>query len=319
MFNNARIFLLSFLSVFFSNCKKDPPIILPNECANFSYTSANVQNWPGNDTNYYVPCFNPNNSNEIIYGKGIISGKTSYIVKRNLLTKSETNIVSNWLRKPDWSRKDWIVFNHSDNQVWKVKSNGDSLTLLTKDMLGGHNAVWSPDGNRIAFIREGNAKYYTIIADMDGNHLDTLPYFSFYLSKWSSNGLFIAALSNDYVNVNYFDVSSRKLFTPTNNFLNDHATNLVFSDAIAWTPDSQYLIWANQQGIYKTNIITNVTQKIKAACDAKYYTSLSVSPDGNKMIAARVDQRFDGKNLYIKTGLSLMNIDGTNENMIETR
>ncbi len=324
MSEKKKILFYIFLIVAVASCvKKTIPVPVDSDCANFSYAGGgisagtNLVNWPGIDTTYNTPCFNPNNSNEIIYVQGVVSSGSTYIVKRNLTTKSETNIVAGVWRKPDWSSKDWIVFNHADNQVWKIKSNGDSLTLLTSDMLGGHNPVWSPDGNKISFIKEISSKRYNMVVDPIGNPLDTIPYFAFYLTKWSQNGLYLAALSLDHTNVTYANVNTHQIFQPTNN---TNSTNTVFLDGITWTPDSQFLIWCSAQGIFKTNIATKETVKIKNACDSKYYTAISVSPDGKKIIANRIDQKFvSAETIYIKSGLSLMNIDGSNEVNIETR
>ncbi len=148
-------FSVLLICLFFLSCKKDPPISPPvgnnTDCLNLSWTNiSGIINWPGIDTVYNTPRFNPANANEIVYVKGITSANKSYVAKRNLNTGQETQIISDVWSKPDWSVKDWIVFNHADNQVWKIKSNGDSLTLLTTNMQEGFDALWSPDGNKIA-------------------------------------------------------------------------------------------------------------------------------------------------------------------------
>ena len=53
---------------------------------------------------------------------------------------------------PDWSPQgDWIVFE-SSGQIYKIKTNGDSLTQLT---FSGENFFpeWSPDGSKIVYDR----------------------------------------------------------------------------------------------------------------------------------------------------------------------
>lgn len=47
---------------------------------------------------------------------------------------------------------------------------------------------------------------------------------------------------------------------------------------------------------------------LKTSCDGRGYTSLSVSPDGKKIIAQRID---------VESGLCLMDIDGKNEVIIK--
>ncbi|MHB8260871.1 MAG: TolB family protein [Bacteroidia bacterium] len=316
-----RYSIIIFIFFIFS-CRKDPPIPTignNSECLNLYWTNlSGIINWPGVDTVYNTPRFNPNNSNEIVYVQGITSANKSYLVKRNLGTGQETQIISNIWQMPDWSIKDWIVFNHADNQVWKIKSNGDSLTLITKNMQGGFYAIWSPDGNKIAYNTAGTPPY-TLITDAKGNYLDSLPYFLSYLTRWSEDSLNICGLpkGNDFVDVAYQNVFTHQGYQPTNNVLDANASNMIYINAIDWTPDSKSLIWANPHGIYQTNITTKQTIKIKDACNSKYYTSLSISPDGKKIIAQRYDQKLENNYLYIKSGLSLIDIDGKNEAIIK--
>src|ERR1700752_1826249 len=131
--------ILFFALVAFASCKKDPPVSSTStpsqnetDCLNFQTTSTAVTiDWPHIDTVYNTPRFNPSNPNEIVYVQGITRTNKTYLVKRNLITGRETQIISDVWQRPDWSVKDWIVFNHADNQVWKIKSNGDSLQQLT--------------------------------------------------------------------------------------------------------------------------------------------------------------------------------------------
>ena len=74
-----------------------------------------------------------------------------------LLTKGGCN--------PDWSPDSkWLVFSGGEivlvtgkgyklkeENIYKIEIDGKNLQLLAKD---GHNPKWSPDGKRIAFIRE---------------------------------------------------------------------------------------------------------------------------------------------------------------------
>ncbi len=318
-----KIFI-SFICLLFLSCKKDPPIPNPNntstdtDCLNLTWHNlSGMINWPGIDTVFNTPRFNPNNSNEIIYVQGNNTDNKIYLVKRNLNNGQETYIVTDVWQMPDWSVKDWIVFNHADNQVWKIKSNGDSLTLLTSNMQGGFYAIWSPDGNKIAFNPAG-IRNNTIICDGTGNYLDSLPYFISYLTQWSKDGINICGLSKNNLNVVYQNIYTHQEYQLTNNvFDNTNSGNYIYGDAIAWTPNGNYIIWANPHGIYQTNITTKETIKIKNACNSKYYTSLSVSPDGTKIIAQRFDQKIENNYLYTKTGLSLIDIDGKNEVIIK--
>jgi hypothetical protein len=299
-----------------ASCKKDQPVpieIDQIDCANFSYTSASFANWPGVDVTYNTPVFNPSNSNEILFVKGVTSSGISTIVKRNLINNSEVNIVNSVMDKPDWSIKDWIIFNHGDNKISKIKSNGDSLQLLTLDNSQEFNPIWKPNGSQYVYATQTFSSSLNIIAQANGQHLDTVSYFSFYLQDWFLDGSNIIGLSLDHLNVLSYNTNSKLTTTITNNTLDAHSTNLIYIRGCSLTPDFKFVIWSNNSGIYKTNINTKETIKIKAACDSKYYPSISVSPDGQKIIAARVDQNFEHDTIFIKTGLSLIEINSGKE------
>ncbi len=53
----------------------------------------------------------------------------------------------------------WVAFNIYP-QIYKIKTNGDSLTQLTRGE-GSFNPRWSPDGRRIGF--GGNAPYVNVV------------------------------------------------------------------------------------------------------------------------------------------------------------
>lgn len=59
--------------------------------------------------------------------------------------------------KPDWSPEDAIAFTahrHSPDPpaVWVVPTSGGAVEVLVR----GYDATWSPDGARIAFVRDGD-------------------------------------------------------------------------------------------------------------------------------------------------------------------
>jgi Tol biopolymer transport system component len=94
----------------------------------------------------------------------------------------------------------WIVF--SDQRIWKIKVNGDSLTFLAADEEGGGIYYlfpdWSPDGKKIAFEIDGGPERGIYLMDPDGKNRQWLT-FSFtggdpawspdgnkiYFSKWT--------------------------------------------------------------------------------------------------------------------------------------
>ncbi len=64
----------------------------------------------------------------------------------------------------------WIAF--SDQRIWKIKLNGDSLSFLAADKAGSYYCFpdWSPDGKKIVFDSDDGSKGIGIM-DPDGKNL----------------------------------------------------------------------------------------------------------------------------------------------------
>jgi Tol biopolymer transport system component len=301
-------FSILLICLLFVSCKRDVSVPVTNKAGNANQPCVDTLKIPPfNDTSYHFARFNPNNSNEIIYVQALQSQNLTRLIKKNLSTGAETFIINDIWDMPDWSVKDWIVFNHADNQVWKIKSNGDSLTLLTTNMQGGFYAIWSPDGSKIAYNTAWPV--YTSICNENGNALDSLPYHVNYLAQWSKDGMYIGGLANegDNANIAYQNAFTKVAYKPTNNVANATASNRI-TCYVSWTPDSQNIIWCSWSGLYKTNITTNQTILLKECCNQRFYTSVSVSSDGQKIIA---------ESIGVASGLCLMDIDGKNEVVIK--
>jgi len=293
------------ICLLFFTCKKDPPLTNQTSVQQCNDTT----HYRVGDTLYNNPRFNPNNPNEIIYTQGIQSQQITRLVKRNLLTGHETFIISDVWGRPDWSIKDWIVFNHADNHIWKIKSNGDSLQQLTTHE--GLESIWNKSGTQIEYwFQTGQTAYscYNFITDNNGNIIDTLFYpFLAHFGAWSWDNTKIVSYCYTY-DVGYIDLATKQMTKVTNNPPDNSGQGNNIINDIDWLPNSQNIIWANGEGLFNTDITTKKTTLLKTTCSGRYYTALSVSPDGKKIIAQRLD---------ILSGLCLMDIDGKNEIIIK--
>ncbi|MGB4930852.1 MAG: hypothetical protein WBP43_12825, partial [Chitinophagales bacterium] len=52
------------------------------------------------------------------------------------------------------------------------------------------------------------------------------------------------------------------------------------------------------------------------SCDSRWYNKFSLSADGNKMVAEKVNNTFDGLTIWQTSEIVLMNSDGSGEVII---
>ena len=52
---------------------------------------------------------------------------------------------------PNWSKKNWIIYTGINNQLWKIKNNGDSLIQLTNTNTYNNHAKWNLSGTKYVY------------------------------------------------------------------------------------------------------------------------------------------------------------------------
>lgn len=167
-----------------SSCKKDPsinsdnplyPIIPPNTDCNLDAFKSNNRTehygelYFGTTTppctagpqfrltgkySYKNNCVNPRNKNEFAFLRwenNMQAGDNSDLCVYNMCSNTLKIIANQVAYSLDWSVKDWIIYTGSDRNLWKIKSNGDSLTQLTFTGPYNNNAKWNLDGTKYLY------------------------------------------------------------------------------------------------------------------------------------------------------------------------
>ena len=102
--------------------------------------------------------------------------------------------------------------------------------------------------------------------------------------------------------------------------MNTQVTNSssVFIYGVSWMPDSENLIWAAEEGLFKTNVLNNQTLQLAIGCDSKTFLNPSVSPDGLNIIYEGISRcRIDHYTINVEIGLWIMNVDGSLDYEVE--
>ena len=263
------------------------------------------------DFTFKFPSFSPNNKNKICYVRIDMNTLNYELWTYDLILDEQEKLVDYVWYAPVWGKQNWIVFDRTDNQLWKVKSNGDSLTQLTKS---GTNIYsdWNPDGTEIIFNSDvfppGSS---VLIINSNGDIIfkfdEDFPIVSH--PTWSKDGNKLAYLGPGGLGYVSFPDS-------IHHFLCSVAPTGIYN--ISWTPDSKSVYWTDMSGINKIEIATGVKQVIKQSCESKTYVHCEVSPDGKRLVSDRIDsKRIDPFTIFFESYIYLMNPDGSEEVRID--
>ncbi len=253
--------------VFLGSCKIDIPT--PSNC-NDGYVSMGNENEVFPDKVFRnAPVSNPSNLAEFAYVA--VDGELEGIWKYNLITNQTSLIIEfNVSEVPDWSIKDWLVFGTS-GQLYKCKSNGDSLTQLTFTGSNYH-PNWSPDGNSIIFTKDDGSprRNYTII---DANGLFVVELDSTLYSgnsiAWSPDAQKLAFINN----TDSKDLIAYINFIEPNKIINLVESNPYNESMIGlpdWFQDSKRILFKVGSDIRQIDIESRKVETLKTGCPYSY-------------------------------------------------
>lgn len=203
----------------------------------------------------------------------------------------------------DWSNTDWILYS-SDNKIFKMKSNGDSVTYLS-DNPGYFDLRWSPSGNSYAGYHSANQK--VSVFSQTGALLKE---YSLYTPK--SNLYWINATEILFVGLN--DISSININTDN---ISQLCTGFEYAP-VGYNLNTSQLYVLNSTMLAHYNINNCQVDSIVEVNNSKLF--FDVKPLGNeKVISLMVvsqwkDSVLNQKNQFYH--LLLMNPDGSNQRVI---
>jgi Tol biopolymer transport system component len=114
------------------------------------------EHFPLEDYYYNEPVLNPNNAFEFAFirdeGNSNQTGWNAELCVYNFCS-NEMDVLTDLVGYDiDWSVKDWIIFTGDDYQLYKIKSNGDSLIKLTDTGNFNYKAKWNDDGTKYLYF-----------------------------------------------------------------------------------------------------------------------------------------------------------------------
>jgi hypothetical protein len=235
-------------------------------------------------THYFKdPYMNPNNENEFVYFMEATQKQNPLggIYIYNMLTKQkklvlESSFFSN-KNKPQseirWSRKGWLIFGGYDNNIYKIKPNGDSLIQLTFNG-GDFVPEWNYDGTLFIteYLNKETNKHYNLIRDENGLLIDSLPLLFDGQPSWNNEQFIVGTQFNLLVLYDYINKTTKT--TPSDNSISFPR----------WINKNEFIY--DGGGIFTYNIMNNKIKQIRKIVNSNGYSCVNLLSNG-KMICGR--------------------------------
>lgn len=313
----ANCLALALLFIFIISCKKETqinsqpinsqPVEQHDSC--FTLTPPMETGWGYEYTfdtiSYEHPCFNPNNSNEVAVFITDKNGKGLY--NCNISTKSKQLIYASEIwGVPSWSISNWLIFNRPGNTIWKIKSNGDSLTQVTSSV--GYDPHWSPDANYYYYSNPAYSNKITICETKTDSVIRVLPLNAKCI--WNNNNVLIY---NDTHGMYFYFFDNDSTFFKWFEY--------GFDGFICYWLNNNEAIYYYNYKLFKINTQgETTTYGIMPDCSSWHYGLPTFQPNTNKIIWQKLTFRDDGYNtLFTKCYLVMTNSDGSLESKINIK
>lgn len=228
--------------------------------------------------------FNSVNADEIVYvTNGDVFGYNK-IFTYNIPKQKNTYLGSSGTYIPQVNNKGWIVFCSGDFNIFKIKTNGDSLRQLTWGNMF-HSPQWDYTGKYIYFFQAAfNIQPAQFVkTDANGTPVNylTAEIPNMALGK-KKNVIAYLKQENNNVAIYYKDLNA------------NYESSLVSSPAVSSLPqltfnnltfdnNDENLYWNTDKGIFSYNMTTKKVTQLFANCQTLIYDRPVISPNSNEL------------------------------------
>ena len=264
------------------------------------------------------PRFNPNDGNEIMFLERPFGSQANYRLHRHVIGSGATSVIISGSNMA-WQMYDWgpngkVLLNLNSSgpetqNIFLCTEDGDSLVQLTSGSWN-FNAMWSPSGATFGYQHQSVAPYLQCIYDLNTGATDTLTgYFIDEHACWYSQA---EVVNVDHEGVRVWDMASGqiRLVAPLPTELMDSGVPL----GVTVLADDRTAIWPHIMGLYRTDLITGVTDRLVGTCNSQYFNGVDYSAGTNKLVTTRITRTpVSDHDLLIATDIVLMNPDGSDQ------
>jgi hypothetical protein len=306
-----------FVAFLFS-CKKDTPIPSSSSEDTCTLSGAPATGWVIESRNSVLNLYNgfsdPLGSNYLYYlfdryQTQSTNGSWGILCKVDLVTGTKIKLDSSVIGIPQINQHGWITYYKLDQNIYKIKTNGDSLTKLTNDN-NNMQPYWNYSGNYIYFAKSSGS-IETIVMNENGITIDTVKNVNGLLNHSKiSNKAILTKFSNNQAQLFLHDLSnsSDKLLC---SLTNNNFQSPVFDNTDA------YIYWTDNDGLKRVNVSTLAVDLLFKKCQRQEFYNFTLAFNANTFVATKTTRNAKSSStLYVQTDLYKLNLDGSNPQII---
>lgn len=289
--------MLAFLS-----CKKDKkiepstPTVINIPVDTSYYVCKTIQAGPApfgwrdsttnSNQNINTFMFNPANPNEVILvvnGDGFGFNKMySYNIPSTKLTYIAT--VSDF--PPSINKYGWVLFSNQQNSIYKVKANGDSLTLLSISNTC-KNPQWDSSGINFYYYQGQyiNVSSQIILADANGKSINSIGAELPFIASFHKTGKMIYMKTQNNSVTLFARHMASQIEKPLITGPYNPNSGVSFYDNLTLDNDDNYFYWSNTSGIFRCSLASLAIDTVLKNCDnVKYDNPVFQSIKPNELL-----------------------------------
>lgn len=284
------ILLCIVLILTFSGCRKkpadpvpEPPIPVAPTLPSFIPDCANLPaepkpfGWQDTTTdetkNILAFTFNPQNPDQIIYlTAGNITGFNPFYVL-DVVKGSQKQIGNTGPFLPCISKKGWIVYSTIDNNIMKVKVNGDSLTTITTDYRS-LAPQWDFEQKGFYYFKEANQSVGSqlVKVNAEGNTVvimfpADIPQFTVF---HNSDQLLYCQTSGSLATIVQRNMTTQQERTLISGPFNSKTGKVHFNNLCVDSGD-EFCFWSNDLGIFRCHLPSLKTDTLYKNCENRIF------------------------------------------------
>lgn len=265
------------------------------------------------DYSYDNPVFNPKNNYEFAYIKSNNFSFVKELWTFSFCTGVATKISDDFYYNLDWGSNGWLLFTGSNHQIFKIKSDGTELSQIS--FKNGYNRAgkWNPSGSMYWNLRdEGihvknclNSDVF-LIDEQYNNIVDWLNDSLLLGRFWNGSGFYSLDIKTGIITVLNSNTISSTSFVGF-----DRENSHCYTHILGITPNGGNTLRYTLDGSNNIDTLKNLYQSY-------YYTNGDYS--STKIINSLVRQHWEdsiSNSRYYRNNIIIMNLDGTNERMLD--